>query len=276
MTHLMRIFRRAIKFAKAAKSPRSFETYDKCLDYCIKRSPDAYESKLLCAYRFEKLQHLLKERGVDALFSNPLVKGLQHAILLHNKYIPDNKIRMIDFGGGCGESMLYLKSILGPEDIDGFIIESEEHAKQSRNWAMTDRLKYSSRLDEILESQDSTLFFTSGAIQYLENPYTPLIKAIKSEVPIISLSRNNFSKSERVIAQHTKLSAHGIGDHFTNTHDASIYIPNTPLNLSKVECLFSEGEYRCVLKNLDSLSGVYGESNYGGDLAFVHTKYIIK
>ena len=84
------------------------------------------------------------------------------------------------------------------------------------------KINFSSDLNNVLENNDVDIFFTSCAINYLKNPYDPLLKVVSKKVPYVILTRNNFSKNTLFYAQRSKLSSNGNGKHLKKYKDILI------------------------------------------------------
>ena len=120
--------------------------------------------------------------------------------------------KIIDYGGACGENILFLETIFG-NDIFGnsWIIETPGQVDESRNWKFANKLNFSSDVNTILKNNKIDIFFSSCAINYLENPYDLLSLIDKFRLPLICLTRNNFSFKPQPFIQVSNLSENGFG-----------------------------------------------------------------
>ncbi len=134
---------------------------------------------------------------------------------------------------------------------------------------MQKKIQYVSDLSQVIEENNVDIFFTSGTIQYLPDPYAPLEKIAVSEVPIVALTRNNFSCVPKIVSQRSSLSENGAGRHFEKYGNPYIYYPNTELNKSTIIGMFVNGGYEIVIDTSGNTSGVYGKDNFSGDIVMV-------
>ena len=257
----------AFKGMNEFQSPE-FETYDVAFDYCCQKTGDCYESSLLSQYRFEKFSNFLKDNG--NLFSSPSANLLLFSISLFLRKEGAGVPRLIDLGGACGESIVLLSKIFGEEIfMNSWVCESPAQVRESKNWEFAKKIQYVSDLSRVVKENNVDIFFTSGTIQYLPDPYAPLEKISDSEVPIVALTRNNFSHVPKIVSQRSSLSANGSGRHFEKYGNPYIYYPNTELNKSKVIGIFVSRGYEIVIDTSGNTSGVYGNNTFSGDIVMV-------
>ena len=91
--------------------------------FCQNKNSGVYESELLCKYRFEKLDNYLKKN--KNLF-NPLAINMLLVCIAY--FLKNNERRfpkIIDYGGACGENILFLETIFGNDIFESsWIIET--------------------------------------------------------------------------------------------------------------------------------------------------------
>ncbi len=250
------------------KRIKYFKSYNDALIYCENKNKGSYESKLLSKYRFEKSNNFLKNEIDFNVF--PWINTFMTSLALYMNKNEGKFPSIIDFGGGCGESFYLVKNIFGEKNLsNSWIIESNANVEESLNWPLTSLLKYSSNLEEVIESNKINFFFSSGTIQYLEDPLIPLKIVAKSRIPLVSLTRNNFSLKKSICAQVSLLSCNGLGTHLKKYGDPKIYYPNSSVKKENLINIFINAGYKLVLDH-KSKSGVYGAYNYGGDLIFYY------
>ena len=192
------------------KNEKNFISFEDALIYCNKKQKGAYESILLSKYRFEKFNNYLNSGA--SLFSYSMLSLL----FTVTKFINENNglcPNIVDFGGACGESVFLLQKILGNEIFSkSWIIETEQHILESSNWQFAENLQYSNNLEQTINSNKIDIFFSSGTLQYLENPLKPLKLIANKSVPIVALTRNHFS-NDKIIVQESNFSSNGFGSH---------------------------------------------------------------
>ena len=245
---------------------KEFDSYKKALQFCEKRTKGSYEANFLSKYRFEKFSNLLK-KGLninDFKWTNIYLFSISFYMYKNKGNYP----RILDFGGGCGESIFLSKQIFGKEVISkSWIIESPQTVKESKLWNFSKNLKFDSDIFNVLKNNTFDIFFTSGTIQYLEDPLLILKTIAKSQIPLVALTRNNFSKKKKIYSQESYLSANGVGVHLKKYGNPKVFFPNSSLDKEEIIKLFFDNGYQMIIDNY-ALSGKYGDDNYGGDLVF--------
>lgn len=248
------------------KKPKVFLNFNNALSFCKKKTSGAYNSQLLAKYRFEVFENYLKDK--ENLIG---ARGMSTLLFVVSYFLKNNEgkcPRIIDFGGACGESIKLLEQIFGDEIFTkSWVVETSQQVQESRNWEYVSKIKFESDLNKIIKTKEIDIFYSSGVIHYLEEPLKFLKLIAKEYIPIVALSRNNFSKSSYVFAQATPLSWQGLGNHIEKYGNPKIYYPNTPLRKKDIIKIFKDEGYK-VLIDLSSKSGVFGSYTYGGELIF--------
>ena len=242
------------------------KTYYDAENYCENKNKDCYQSEILCKYRFEKMDKVLKENNQIFLppSINILLKSIKFFIKSRNKNTPS----FIDFGGACGENILFLESIFGNEIYNNsWVIETPAQVEESKKWDFSKKINFSSDLNNVLENNNVDIFFTSCAINYLKNPYDPLLKVVSKKVPYVILTRNNFSKNTLFYAQRSKLSSNGNGKHLKKYKDREIWYPSSTLSEIKIMDIFKKKYSLKLGKSFDN-TGVLNNKCYSKDLIF--------
>jgi hypothetical protein len=175
---------------------------------------------------------------------------------------------LIDFGGACGESVFLLSKIFGDQIFKtAFVCESAQQVRESSNWSCVSQINFIEDLGAAL-ARPIDLFFTSGTIQSLPNPYDPLNAVAKAGVPIVALTRNNFSLNPTIVAQQSMLSANGTGAHLSEYGNPVMFYPNQSIDKHKLITIFRDHNYSLLLDTAGTTSGVYGSDCFSGDLVF--------
>ena len=244
---------------------KSFSSYEEALRFCEKKTKGAYESEILSEYRFRTTNIFLENEGnILALPSMPLLMfALNYYLRKENSRAPG----IIDFGGACGVSLIFLHKIFSDEIYEkSWIIESPQIVKESKNWEFAKDIKFASNLNEIISKNNIDIFFTSSCIQYLKNPFEILTQVAESNISLVVLTRNHFSSKNKIRAQISFLSENGSGSHLKEYKDNLIYVPNTSIDQRKVIDLFVKNGYSILIntRNISELN----KSDQGGDLIF--------
>jgi len=107
-----------------------------------------------------------------------------------------------------------------------------------------------------------------AAIGTCDNPYAPLQKVAESGIPIVALTRNNFSLRTKIVAQRSRLSDNGVGKHIERYGNPTIYYPNTSIEKTMVMNIFLSRDYEVLIDTSGTASGIYGSENFSGDIVF--------
>lgn len=110
------------------------------------------------------------------------------------------------------------------------------------------------------------IFFTSGTLQYLDNPLPTLRAGMVSAKRYAILARNSFSETEHRSAQITHLYDNGLGPIPPGFKNVKVSCPHRTIKESSVTALAAELGFRCILR-IEESSGVFG-SAYGAQLVF--------
>ena len=236
--------------------------------FCQNKNSGVYESELLCIYRFEKLDNYLKKN--KSLFK-PLAINMLLVCIAH--FLKNNEGRfpkIIDYGGACGENILFLATIFGNDIFrDSWIIETPGQVDESRNWEFAQKLNFSSDINTILKNNKIDIFFSSCTINYLENPYDLLSLVDKFRLPLICLTRNNFSFKSQPFIQVSNLSENGFGEHLEKFGNPKVWYPSQTINEKKVKDIFSKSRYELIIDTSFDDSGIINKKNaYSKDLLF--------
>jgi len=255
------------KFIKFEYIPK-VKSFNEANLFCQNKNLGVYESELLCKYRFEKLDNYLKKNEI--LF-NPLASNMLLVCIAY--FLKNNKGRfpkIIDYGGACGENILFLETIFG-NDIFGnsWIIETPGQVDESRNWKFAKKLNFSSDVNTILKNNKIDIFFSSCAINYIENPYDFLSLIDKFKLPLICLTRNNFSLKPQPFIQLSNLSDNGFGEHLEKFGNPKVWYPSQTINEKKVKDIFLKSSYELIIdKSIDDSGIINKKTSYSKDLLF--------
>lgn len=243
-----------------------FSSYKDALEYCEKNTKNAYENINLSKYRFEKTNNFLNNN--ENILKAPFAPLLMFIINLFLTKFEGKTPSFIDFGGACGESIILLKKLFGDEiQKKSWIIESPQIVKESKKWKFTENINFSSQLIDVISENNIDIFFTSGTIQSIKNPYEIISNLARSNIPFIALTRNNFAENEIISAQISRLSDNGIGRHLEKYKDELIYYPNTTIIKKTIIDLFKENGYSLLFDSKTNID--INKTESGGDLVFL-------
>jgi putative methyltransferase (TIGR04325 family) len=172
-------------------------------------------------------------------------------------------IEVTDFGGSTGD--------LGSDFLTAFpkaiytVVENPTIVRMMRG---DEGIRFSAAIPSGCD-----VFFTSGTLQYVEDPFSILNEAFASAGFAVILARNSFCDVDLIRVQRSKLFDNGSGaipDGFKNT---VVSYPHRTLNEASVLETAERNGFRCVAR-IEDRSGVlpYRGMVYGQQLVFLRTR----
>jgi putative methyltransferase (TIGR04325 family) len=217
-----------------------------------------YESETLNRFRVERT----KLNPGAVLLDHPA-----YAFLLLAAYAARSaEPHVVDFGGGCGEFAQALRRDC-TRPLRCTVVEGRDLARRCNEDALFSWATWSERIPEC----PFDVFFSSGTLQYLEDPYRLLNAAFERAREFVVLGRNSFSERPLIRVQRTRLGSNGGGSRLPAGFDVNAivtYVHRT-LSLERVLEMASSAGWR-VKFGADNNSGVlkYGDVVFGRDLLF--------
>ncbi len=106
-------------------------------------------------------------------------------------------------------------------------------------------------------------------MNYTKNPYGVLSSIAKAKIPMICLTRNNFSENPRPFIQLSNLSDNGVGNHLEKYKESEVWYPAQSLSEFKIKNLFLSKEYKLIIdETIDKTGLINKKDNYAKDLFF--------
>jgi putative methyltransferase (TIGR04325 family) len=258
----MGLIRRIKKKISSKLNRKIFSSYEEALKYCESKTRGAYQSQNLTEYRFKKTHNFLINNG--NIITAPSMPLLMFAINFYLKKDNSRIPKIVDFGGACGESLILLQKIFSDKIYkSSWIIESPQIVSESRKWEFAKKIQFSSNLKNIISNNKIDIFFTSGCIHYLKNPYEVINTVAESNISLVVFTRNNFSSKTEIKAQISYLSENGIGSHLKEFEDKLVYYPITSILPKKVIDIFIRKGYSILIDfkkgKEENISGIDGD-----------------
>ncbi|MGO7732990.1 hypothetical protein ACC713_18395 [Rhizobium johnstonii] len=209
-----------------------------------------YSGGDLTAFRVERSRQIL---GREELFVEPsseLLSAMNSA-----------SGRFVDFGGSAGEICAVLQRRFPAWSFA--VVETTAMASASQ--ILRPSISF---LDEIPDEFD--VFYSSGTLQYLDNPDEMWRKALSRTMRYAYLARNAFSRRKRFTVQTSRLFDNGAGPVPEGFDDMPIFYPHQTLSESTVIKIADKAGFDLVAHVKDRNGGVTGTSGkvYGADLLF--------
>lgn len=249
---------RIIKRGGETERQKEYESYNYALNDC---TTDAYQNVELCNMIAEKTKIYSMKLRDRPYKLNPTNVFLLSAI---NQYISVHlvdSINIIDFGGACGAHYFEIRRFI-PEriKINWLVVETSQMVLSAKNMKLdNDKLKFYDSLELINVPID--IIHSSGALQYVPEPYEYLSKLLNFNAKWIFFNRMMFNEDNRdiITVQKSNLSANGPGPMPEKYKDRILSYPHTTMSFEKFSNKLSE-KYRSEWI-FDETSGSYNINN---------------
>lgn len=226
-------------------SPQYFQTFQ---DAKLASHGNGYEEEELVDVVFQKT--LAFRDHFSTLNSLSLTEASSESLLsllLTLQTLPSREIRVIDYGGACGIHYFIAKAGLRGDNvkIHWSVVETPALVRKARLME-TDELYFFDNIAEAVRTMGGVdLLHSSGAIQYLPDPYESLNDIVNAGAPFLMLNRLALSTGDKDIIkiQETKLSANGPGPLPTGFDDRICRYPITYIQRDKLN-KFIQDHYR--------------------------------
>ena len=241
--------------------------FDEAEKICTANKALGYQSKILCKYRFEKLDRYVKSG--NSLFKGSSIKILLISITYFMKFNKTKMPKVVDFGGACGENIISLEKIFGTDIYkNSWVLETNGQVKESNNWNFSKNINFINNIEK-LNDIEIDLFFSSCALNYISNPYQVLSFIANKKVPLVCLTRNNFSKYPKAFVQLSDLADNGLGNHFNKYGNPLIWYPTQTLCENTIKEIFLSSNYKLIFDERIVENGIIKKSkNYSKDIIF--------
>ncbi|WCL50626.1 methyltransferase, TIGR04325 family [Leptospira sp. GIMC2001] len=217
---------------KDKETEKEYQSYHDALnDY----KTDGYENIELCNMIAEKTKNYSVKLNGKPYILNPTNVALLSAINQFVSVHPSNKLSIIDFGGACGAHYFEMRRFL-PDKIrlNWLVVETSQMVQSAKNMKLdNEELKFYDSLESITLPID--IIHSSGALQYVPEPYEYLSKLLNFKARWIFFNRMMFNEANRdiITVQKSKLSANGPGPMPDNYEDKILTYPHTTMSFEK-------------------------------------------
>ena len=216
------------------KFSKEFSSFQETKYFCNSITKDSYANNDLNNFRLQRFK--LNFENLHTI-PQPSFKFLIEVISIyfnHYKTFP----KILDLGGGFGDGFLYLRNIFKDTDIAYSVVEQKEVVELSKNidfkCEFNHKIDFFNSIDLALEKNSYDLLFSAGTLQYLEYPYVILDKFNSTNIKMIGLTRNSFSKNAKYISQMSYLSGNVAGINPQNFKDRILVYPHTTIEEEKL------------------------------------------
>lgn len=206
------------------KYSKQFSSFEKTKNFCNSITKDCYSNTDMNNFNLKMFKSNFENLHYKF---QPQFKFLIECVcvyLYQNKTFP----KILDLGGGFGDGFLYLRNIFKDIDINYTIIEQNEIVSQSKSidfkCQKSSSINFYNSLNLAMEKNNYDLLFSSGTLQYLDNPYNVLDKINSANFRMIGFTRNSFCNETKYFSQMKYLK---IPSNFPNK-----ILKNSPKNLN--------------------------------------------
>jgi putative methyltransferase (TIGR04325 family) len=238
---------------------KSFKNYQEAI---LKCPNEAYQNTELCNLIADKtLIHInkIKERPYRLNATNVF---LAFSI---NYYLNSNScegITILDFGGACGIHYYETRSLV-PDNVllKWYVVETPQMVQSAKSRGLNNSdLIFVHSTDEIERKID--FMYSSGALQYVPEPYIETMQLLDTGADIILLNRMMFNKSNRdtVTIQKSSFLENGPGALPKGYSNRTVSYPHTTMSFEKFNSTITNRGYELELA-FDETSGTLSMSN---------------
>ena len=242
---------------------KKFSNYKEAEKFCSSVSSGSYDNQVLNKFKFQKF--IFSKNKLPFVYNNSHKLLLESILVYLNKYkkIPS----ILDIGGQFGENKLYLDHLLNC-NIRYDVVEIKSIFNYQK------KLKHSKfflSIDDAISSFNYDLLFSSGAIQYFENPYKFLKKIFNNNFKFICLTRINLSTKPGIFSAPSYIELHGASEghilYKNNFKKKIVCVPNTQLSEKKIKNIAKYSNYE-IIREAFGLTGNFGPNSYSKDFIF--------
>lgn len=126
------------------------------------------------------------------------------ACLLRSIDWKKHKLAVIDFGGSFGSHYFRFKHFFDPAlQLTWSVVEQKQYVEHAQNNFKNPELNFHTSISDALVSENAKVFFSSGTIQYLENPHEFIRDLLDKQFDFIILDRIFFieNQTDRIVVQ---------------------------------------------------------------------------
>lgn len=211
-----------------------YNSYNEALTECTRYG---YENEELCHMVADKTRVYFEELKKNTPHLNYANAFLLYAIgqTFDNS---NGSVSLLDFGGACGTHYFSTRKFLPPDlRFKWIVIEAKRMVQAAKLKKLSgNELFFMDNINKVIESDSKIdLVYTSGAIQYVDEPYDCLKKLLKVGATYILFERMilGFSDNDVISIQKSLLSANGPGRLPDGYQDKFVAYPRTVMSYQK-------------------------------------------
>lgn len=217
---------------KIWKKERLYASYEEALALCN----DAYENSGLVQVVYEKTRRYRDRLATES----PLVLDTVsiNTYSGFNLVNTNSELNVIDYGGACGAHYFLIRRLFNTQiRFRWHVVETPAMADAGKNLE-NDELKFFDNLESaVSEMNDIDILFSSGALQYVAEPYEVLKSFINTKAKNIFLNRLSLTSLDKeiIMIQKSLLSKNGPGPMPEYLSDGIVRYPVTIPRKKRIE-----------------------------------------
>ena len=172
-----------------------YKSWQECKKYCTGYDDASITEKVLSSILETKDQSGRYERDSSTIEGTP--EFAFNSLRWMKSFAEGNRINLVDFGGSLGSSFFQLKPFLDDYSLNWNIVEQAHVAVVGKSKLENDQLKFFSNIQNIPNSSSISTFFSSSAIQYLQDPYKVLNDLNLAEFKYLIFDRLSAIEGEK-------------------------------------------------------------------------------
>lgn len=231
-------------FIRKNQKVEKYNSYEEALSDC---TANAYQNEELCNIIAKKTKMHIESLKVKPFGLNSTTAYLAFGLNYFANAFNKKSITVLDFGGACGAHYFEVRGVL-PEIISlkWIVVETEQMVRSAIDHGFTnEELSFVAEIEDITHPID--FVHSSGALQYVPDPYVFLKKLINVKAKMLLFNRMMFNeKNEDIITvQRTSFSLNGPGKLPPGYIDKPIIYPHTTMAINKLTAIMKNSGYEC-------------------------------
>lgn len=222
-------FKKFIKLIKNTDTVRKYNSYREAFSDCFS---NPYHDEELCRVIAIKTAVMAEKLKKMPLESNNSKNCLFFTISRILSEAPKKELNVVDFGGGCGLHFFETASFFKGEIVFKWIVvETQKMVCSARDQGLEkDGLSFISNIEGVNSAPD--LLFSSGALQYVDDPEIYLNKLLSINSKYMLFSRMTLCSGLNNIytIQQSMLSDNGPGSLPEGYKNRKIFCPHTTMS----------------------------------------------
>lgn len=244
-----------VKGKRGFEASKEYENYAMAIKAC---TADAYQNAELCNMISDKTAIHLKNLKNKPYSLNSTNVFLLSAINQYINTFSKENLKILDFGGACGAHYFETRRFISQDfSLEWFVVETNQMVKAAIDKGLSrDELKFVNSIEDINTEID--FIHSSGALQYVPDPYELLNRLIKVRANWVFFNRMMFNENDRdfVTVQKSFLSLNGPGKLPAGYRDKIISYPHTTMSFRKFNSTMLAHDYELEWL-FDESSGSY-------------------